>query len=162
MTKKFILTLFMFGVLLGSGAVVAKQTLFIQSAKAALLAQPQFSAKKLAVLHKGAEVDALQTTANWTQVSHNGKTGWIANMLLNSQAPLPRTQLRQPEAEKPQHKARKRASIQATAAATRGLKDQFRQRSMEPQDTDYDALSQMEHQHPEEQDVDEFHKALSH
>ena len=69
MMKNFILTLFIAGVLLGNGAVVAKQTLFIQSAKAALMAQPQFSAKKLAVLHKGTEVVALQTAANWTQVS---------------------------------------------------------------------------------------------
>ncbi len=135
--------------------------LYIQSAKAALMAAPEFKADKLAVLTQGTPVSPLQVNSNWTQVTHAGQTGWIANMLLDTTLPLNKIQLQQSTPEKPAQKARKRSSIQATAAATRGLTSQFRQRSLDQQEANYEAVQQMESQHVEDAEVDEFHKALS-
>lgn len=149
------------GLLGFQGAVVADTVLYIQSSKAALMSAPEFKAEKLAVLAKGTGVTAVQTTASWTEVNHGGQTGWIATMLLGATPPLNTIQLNPPREDHPGQKARKRSSVQATAAATRGLTDQFRQRSLEPHLPNYQAVQQMETQKVEEPEVDEFRKALA-
>ena len=147
------------------GAVAATETKYVQSKLAQVYAKPAFSAQKIITLSYGSEVELIGENKSWANIRVADQQGWVAKMVLASVKPLPKTELDADvkHNDRQEHnKARKRASVRATAAATRGLSGNFRQRSEELQrDSNYSALEKVEQLNVEEKDVLEFNQSLS-
>jgi len=139
----------------------AKQLSYVQSKLAVMYAQPKFSAKKIRKLELGIAVEVLEREKSWVKIRFQDSQGWVANMVLDSNKPLPATRVDASEQPKPKRKARKRASVRASAAATRGLSGMFRKRHEDAQqDSNFEALQEIEAMKVEEKDVLEFNQAL--
>lgn len=126
-------------------AVLADGTLFVQSAKAKVMASPAFSGDVVATLGKGTQVSVLETDGRWVKVQAAGNSGWISRFLLSDEAPLDRITVLEGEANQEiESNARRRASTVTTAGATRSLTAGDRARASKAGITDYQALHQME------------------
>ena len=104
----------------------ANKVLYIQSAKANMLDKPSFAGKSIAKFLKGTVVEVINTKNNWIEVKSGNQQGWIVAMLLSKTPPLSKAslfeKLSKSKKDSNTTSVRTRASIQATAAATRGLR----------------------------------------
>lgn len=140
----------------------APEIRYVQSKIAQVYAAPAFNANKLSALSYGSQVELLGEEKSWAKIRIAEGSGWVAKMVLATAKPLAKTTLSSDAPSNTHGKARKRASVRASAAATRGLADNFRQRKEEQQqhDSNYQALQKVEEFKVEETDVLEFNQAL--
>jgi len=105
----------------------ANKVLYIQSAKANLLDKPSFSGKSIATILKGNVVEVISKNNNWVEIKSGKQQGWVAAMLLSKTPPLSKSSLFEKLGKSKKDgnttNVRTRASLQATAAATRGLRN---------------------------------------
>lgn len=142
-------------------ATEGKEVRYIHSKIAQLYAKPAFTAEKLALLKYGSKVELLGENKSWANIRVDNDTGWVAKMVLGHAKPLEKTQVSTEESANSRNKARKRASVRASAAATRGLSGNFRQRKDEAQqESNYTSLKKVEEMSVEEKDVLNFNEAL--
>jgi uncharacterized protein YgiM (DUF1202 family) len=139
--------------------VMANKTLYVQSVKANVLANPSFKATLVTKLSKGEKVSVVSQKTHWYEVKVNNHSGWVAAMLLAPTQPLKKSSVLKRFKISKKTTARKRASIQATAAATRGLRSE-RSRANTNENANYQALDKIEESIVNEQEVQKFHKEL--
>jgi uncharacterized protein YgiM (DUF1202 family) len=138
----------------------AAQTLYVQSLKAKLHAEPSSQSPQIAILDKGEAVELVEKNERWIKVTHGQQTGWISSLVLAGQPPAKKITVLDAPANEDEAKpgARLRASSNNTAAATRGLRDETRARMSEEDQADYHALETVKSQAASEQEAAEFLK----
>ena len=137
----------------------AGDALFVQSSKAKLLDQPAFTGKTLAVLTKGQTVEMLERSGRWYKVQHGEVQGWLSGLVISAQPPLEKISVLQADDQRLTNKARRRASTQASAAATRGLREGDRSRASDEEHANYQALEIMEANQVSENEALQFHQS---
>lgn len=140
-----------------SQTVLGAATLYVQSTQAKIMEQPTFKAKVLHSLDKGAAVESIETKGNWVKVKYNEQTGWISKLLLATQQPQQKPSLLQGQEAVLKDNARRRASENATAAATRGLRGEDRTRMSDGNHANYEALEKVEAQRVSDEAAKKFH-----
>lgn len=145
----------------GYSSSLFAQTGYIQSKLAPVFDKPSFAGKKIASLNRGQQVEIVAREKSWVNIRFEQQSGWVAKMLLDNHAPLASTQVEPGKTENTPTKARKRASVRASAAATRGFSSEFRQRSKEPRSANYRDLEKLEQLKIEDTEVREFNQSLS-
>lgn len=139
-------------------AVAAEQVLYVQSAQAKLMAAPDFNAAALQVLEKGASVTVVKEQGRWLQVHTQSADGWIPKLLLANHPPIEKFSVLKGNQEHLEKSARRRASTNVTAAATRGLRSDDRTRISDQGQPDYTELEKMEAVDIPTQEVLEFQR----
>ena len=138
-------------------AVVHAETVYVQSAKAPLLANNDFAAEQLLVLDKGAELTVLASEKRWLQVSFGDLQGWVSVLLVRDTPPLQKVDILGSESMSLEGEARIRASAVATAGATRGLAADDSEQGVQ---SDYRELSDMEALTISDEEIIEFTSEL--
>ena len=153
---------FLYALTLWSAATTAfaADTLYVQSSKAKIFANPSFQAQLLVTVSKGDALTVLETSEQWVKVSYQQHTGWIAALLVNRKPPQDKiTVIKGQDGGAPPDDARRRASSSASAAAARGLRQDERARASDQSQTNYPALEKMEANKVTEKDVETFMQA---
>jgi len=153
-TRQIFLLLFL---MLASGIALAANTLYVQSAKAKLLAAPSFGGEVLAVAQKGEELIFIKKDKSWLQVEYQGQMAWVSKLLVSEQPPTNKvSHLGDANDNLVGKNVRKRASTVATAGAARGLTSDNRSRANASMASDYSELAEMEKISIDPTDVDAF------
>lgn len=140
-----------------SGLCAAEGTLYVQSAKAKLLASPSFKAEVIAVAPKGEPLALKEKVKRWAKVGYQGSTGWVSELLVSDTPPKDKvTILKNKDNEDQKANVRRRASSTATAAAARGLREDGRVRVNDQARPDWEALEVMESYQASEEEASEF------
>lgn len=138
----------------------AADTVYVQSSKAKIFANPSFQAQLLATASKGEPLTLLETTDQWVKVSYQKYTGWVPSLLVNSKPPQDKiTVIKGQDGPAQKDDARRRASASSSAAAARGLRQDERARASDQSQTNYPAVEKMEANKVNEKDVDTFMQA---
>lgn len=154
--KIFLCTL---ALLCTSTTAFAADTVYVQSNKAKIFANPSFQAQLLATVSKGEALTRLATAEQWVKVSYQQHTGWVPSLLLGNTPPQEKiTVIKGPDGSA-QDAARRRASASSSAAAARGLRQDERARASDQGQTNYPALEKMEANQVDAKDVDTFMQA---
>jgi len=136
----------------------AQQVMYVQSAKANLMAGPSFDSQLLGVLQKGESVTLVKEQGRWVQVTYQTSQGWMSKLLLAQQPPMDKVSVLKGKEEQLETSARRRASTNATAAATRGLRSDDHDRMSDSSKPDYNELQEMEAIEVQEAEVRQFHQ----
>ncbi len=107
---------------------VGAEALYVQSAKAKLLAQPRFGAAVVGELERGSAIELRAEEGRWVQVGSGETLGWLTRFVIGPTPPIDRTSLLDEESPTIAPNARRRASAVTTAGAARGLAAEDRQR----------------------------------
>ncbi len=143
---------------LASTTTVA-ESLYVQSAKAKILASPSFQSMVLAVAQKGDVVTMVERQDKWVRVTYKDTQGWISALLVSNRPPQDRvTIIKDGGKPEDQDNVRRRASSSASAAAARGLRQDERARASEEGQANYPALEKVEATRIDAKEVDEFAK----
>jgi hypothetical protein len=122
-----------------------EKLLYVQSAKATLMAEPAFGAASVAELERGTAVNELESRKRWLKVRVGKKSGWVSRFLLSAHPPLKKvTVLDEGEQKDIEKNARRRASAVTTAGAARGLSADERRRADDHNRADFHALERLE------------------
>jgi len=114
----------------------------------------------VARLSKGEKTEALGKNNYWFKVRYQGKEGWISRLAVSPHPPVKRSSLLASDDGRLERQARRRASVNATTAAVRGLREDERTRMNAVGVPDYAALRQMEAIVVSDAEVAEFTRAL--
>jgi hypothetical protein len=136
----------------------AAQWLYVKSAKAKLFSEPSFKASLVSTVDRGTRLETLRTQGRWIEVKYDDHNGWISKLLTSKNPPPDKTSVLEGQADTLEDSARRRASTNASAAATRGLRGEKRTRASDKGHPDYSALEQVESAKTSEQDAQEFHQ----
>ncbi len=138
----------------------AEQYLYVLSAKAKLYAEPSFRAPVVTQIGKGEKTVELGKNTYWFHVRYRGLEGWVSRLAVSPNPPMKRPTLLARDDGALQEKARRRASVAATTAAVRGLREDGRTRVSQHGLPDYDALERIEALRVEAEEVEAFAAAL--
>jgi uncharacterized protein YgiM (DUF1202 family) len=144
-------------------SAAAEQVMYVQSAKANLMAGPGFDTQLVSVLQKGASVTLVESQGEkdhnrWVQVNYQSSRGWMSTLLLAKQPPMEKMSILKGKHEQLEKSTRQRASASVTAAATRGLRNDERTRMSDAGKPDYNELHEMEAVEIKEAEVRKFHE----
>ena len=142
---------------LTSMTATAEQIVYVQSAKAKILNAPNFNATVIANVSKGTELLVIQRDNRWLKVKHANDSGWISKLLVNDMPPHNKVSVLEGNQESLQQHARRRASANQSAAATRGLRDGDRQRLETSGQGNFHALEKIEAMQIDQNEVWQFH-----
>lgn len=134
------------------------KTLYVQSTRAKLLESPNFKSRVVISADKGADVQVVQQKGNWFQVKFHGQVGWVSRLVVSDAPPINKHSVLKGKSGEAQHKARRRASNTATAAATRGLRDDNRTRASDKALSNFNALKQVESSQADKEAVQQFNR----
>lgn len=137
---------------------VSDNVYFVQSARAKLLEAPDFKAKVITSAARGSHLSAIDKSGSWIKVKFNDQVGWVSRLVLSTKPPIDKPSVLSGKAAEQTHKARRRASNTATAAATRGLRGEDRTRASDSELSDYNALKQVESIQVDQDDVLKFER----
>lgn len=155
--KTFIRSLIL---LLATATAFAAETVYVQSSKAKIFANPSFQAQQVGTAIKGESLTLLETADQWTKVGFQNRIGWIPSLLVGSKPPQDKiTVIKGQNGPAQGDDARRRASASSSAAAARGLRQDERARASEQGQTNYPAVEKMETNKVNEKDVDTFMQA---
>ena len=133
-------------------------SVYVHSAKARLMAEPNFGATIVVTLAKGDELELLEAQQRWAKVRLKDQEGWISTLLIKEQPPLDLISVIGSEAISLEGEARLRASDVATAGATRGLTEGEALTGDEV--SDYDELLELEQQQVSDEEVQDFSESI--
>lgn len=125
-------------------SVADAETLYVQSLKAELLAEPRFGAESVRPLARGQALTALESRGGWYRAEIDGASGWISRLLVAGRPPLAKVTVFTGEEQAIEQDARRRASAVTTAGATRGLAAEDRARRSNDLASDFFALGRVE------------------
>lgn len=131
----------LFGTMVMNAAMA--ESLYVQSLKGDVMAQPAFNAAKVGSVQRGDQLMLLKRQGVWCQVKFDGKQGWMPKLLLAEQPPMKKVSVFTGNENVLKHKARVRASNVTTAGAARGLSSD-RRRVTAVKGANFSAVDQME------------------
>lgn len=140
--KKLILFAMML-VLLAVSAAIAEDV-YVQSAKAKVMAAPTFKSAVLGEVVKGHKFVKTGKAGNWMKVQYRGQDAYVSSLLLLAKPPMNKVGLVQAENSEIKDSVRRRASTYTSAAAARGLASDDRRRASDDMNTDYRSLEKIE------------------
>lgn len=124
--KKFSMYLVLVLTAIISSNSFANKVAYIQGSIVNILDKPSFSGKSITKLIKGDVVEVIVKKNTWVEIKSGNQQGWVAAMLLSKTPPLSKSslfeKLGKSKKDSNTTSVRIRASMQATAAATRGLR----------------------------------------
>lgn len=141
MKKLIVLVSLMF---VSSLASAATETLYVQSLKAELKAEPNFSAKTTGTAMKGEALTVLDKSNTWYKVNHQGKPKWVFRYLVAAKPPMGKVSVLADDGRELDKGARRRASVVTTTAAVRGLSAEDRARNSRQGMINFDALEKLD------------------
>lgn len=156
--KKYLLTLIM---VLFSSTVLSNTNLYIQSVKAKLLEEPNFKSQLVIELKRGTQVQLIEKSGRWIKVKYETSEGWLSSLLVSSNPPLEKKSVLKGQEKIIKSMARRRASSNSTAAATRGLRKSDRARASDDSHADYQALEQVDSIKIKDAEAWQFHKEIA-
>jgi len=133
-------------------SAMADATMYVQSLKAKVLAQPSFGAPVITEADRGDALAVQETQDRWYKVSVDGKSGWISRLVVSDRAPMAKTTALD-DHEGLDISARRRASVATTAGAARGLAYDDRLRASQAGVANYAALEKVENVQVSEQEA---------
>jgi uncharacterized protein YgiM (DUF1202 family) len=77
----------MAGAVLIAGLAGAANTVYVQSIKSNIYAQPSFSSRVIAVAEKGEALDRVGAQGNWYRISRSGTSGWLLKHTVSDRKP---------------------------------------------------------------------------
>ena len=122
----------------------AAETLYVQSKKASLRMEPNFSAKVSGTVKRGDQLTLLETDKGWHKVSHGKTEGWINSLVVSENPPMKKVIVITGGEEELEKKSRRRASSITSAAAARGLSNADRKRLSDKTRADFQTLGELE------------------
>jgi uncharacterized protein YgiM (DUF1202 family) len=125
-------------------ALFAADAVYVQSAKARIMKEPNFKSAEAGTAKKGDKLSVLEKGDGWTKISAGPVSGWVNALCLSDSPPLNRTEIINEGTADIASKSRKRASAVTTAAASRGLTDTERKRLSEMGEMDYKSVMRLE------------------
>jgi hypothetical protein len=138
-------------------AIVAAETVYVQSAKARIMSAPEFKASVVATAGKGEALALMEKSGSWIKVTYQQHTGWVSALLVGDKPPHDKiTVIKEQEDEAQKDNVRRRASASASAAAARGLRQDERARLSDEGQADYHSLEKVEAAQPDAADVERF------
>lgn len=141
---------------------VYAETLYVTSARGKLLDGPGFKHKLVSMLGRGDQLNVIERQKRWIKVEHEGKSGWISQLLVSDKPPMGRVSvIEEKETEQQKATVRKRASAASSSAAARGLREDERARLSDAKQENYQALEKMEQHQVEEAEVERFSSELN-
>ncbi|MBI5637218.1 MAG: SH3 domain-containing protein [Nitrospinae bacterium] len=126
------------------GMAAAADALFVQSAKAKIMSEPNFKAETVGTVNRGDRLERMETKDAWFKVKTGGKAGWINRLAVADTPPMDKVTVITADAEDLQEKSRKRSSAITSAAAARGLSDAERKRMSDIGQADHQSLARLE------------------
>jgi len=136
------------------------QTMYVRSVKAKIYEEPSPGSKITATIKKGDKVEVLDRKGKWYFVKYDGIKGWIYSLLISEEEPPSILPMIGAEKESEVIKGRKRSSTNITAAASRGLTEDFRKRKREKYVSNYRSLERMEAINISQKELEEFGEEL--
>ena len=136
------------------------QTMYVKSLKAKIYEKPHLGSKVVATIKKGEKVKVLDKKGNWHFVKYDGVKGWVYSLLIGPDKPPQEVPILGGEKESDIIKGRKRSSTNITAAASRGLTEDFRKRKKEKYVSNYRSLERMESIRISQEEIEEFGEKL--
>lgn len=126
-----------------SASVFAAETVYVQSVKAKVMAEPSLKAEVVGEVAKGHRFDGAVKEGGWVKVKMGTREGFVSALLVGPKPPLDKQGLIGEESEI-REGARRRASTFASAAAARGLTADDRRRLGKEEKVNYEALDKVE------------------
>lgn len=139
--KFIILSLFVMPFIL---CEIRAETYYVKGLWANLVKAPQNNAPILLKMTKGSAVEVIKLQDVWSEVSYQGKKGFLSTLALSSTPPLKGTTLLSNKEIDIGQKARKRASQFTSAASARGLRQSNYDFSASQYSPDFKGLQQVE------------------
>ncbi len=136
--------LLMFAILFLLTGIASAKDLFVQSAKAKIMSEPNFKAQVINTVNRGDKLEQLEAGDGWFKVKAGAASGWVNHLAVADSAPLDKVTVVSADAADLQDKSRKRSSAITSAAAARGLSDAERKRMSEVGQADYRAIANLE------------------
>ena len=134
----------------------AEEVRYIHATNAKLHADPHFNAEVLGTFKRGHEVTVLEKQKRWLKVRHGDQEGWVSKLLAKKNPPLRKTSILENDEVDLSQNSRRRASVNNTTAAARGLREDARARDSDDMNSDYHSLSEMETNKVSDQEAMEF------
>ena len=122
----------------------AAEFMFVQSVQAKVMSKPAFKSKQISTLTQSERVEIIEKSKRWYKVRHQNLTGWVSKLLLADQPPLQKSSVLSGSNPTLQENARRRASSNTTAAATRGLREGDQSQENNANKVDYQSVDAME------------------
>ncbi len=136
--------LFLIAVLILLQEAASAKDLFVQSAKAKIMGEPNFKAQVINTVNRGDKLEQVEEKDGWFKVKAGAATGWINHLAVADSPPMDKVTVITADASDLQEKARKRSSAITSAAAARGLSDAERKRMNEIGQADYRSMAYLE------------------
>lgn len=143
MTRKVLAMLVMVLSIVWAGSAFAAEVFYVSSAKAKVMASPNFKSQILGEVSRGFKFENGAKQGTWVKVKYNNKDAFVSSLLLSKQPPMDKGAIKS-GAPEIKEGARKRASTFASAAAARGLASDDRKRVSKEEKVDYDSLEKIE------------------
>lgn len=140
--KRLVLAVMAVGVFAGS--VYAADNLYVQSKKARVMSEPNFSSGLEGWAKRGDKMDLLETGDGWYKVSSGKLSGWINRLCVSEYPVMQKVRVITGKTVKLEGASRKRASAITSAAAARGLSSADRKRLSDMGRADYRSLGDLE------------------
>jgi len=131
-------------------------TRYVHARQANIHAQPTIKSAVVTTLPKNSTVEVIEKQARWFKVSSGEFHGWISKLFVNKTPPLERVSIIEASSHRLNEHARRRASANASSAATRGLRNDERARSSDNDLINFSAVERMEQMSVSESQVQRF------
>lgn len=121
----------------------AAEDVYVQSDKAAIMAEANFKSNVVGQVSKGIALEILERGDGWSKVSQNDLKGWINNLLIADHPPIQRAGLFGSGTESIASNSRRRISSFSSAAAARGLSEEDQKSLQGEHPADYKSLEKI-------------------
>lgn len=139
------------------GELEPSQTLFIQSLKAQVKAEPSTDSKTLVELKRGDSVKFLAAQDLWYQIETGKEKGWVSRLFVGVNMPVGAANLNKDVKTDLAKASRKRSSSYTVSAAARGLAASERLREgREEFQADFEGLNSVEQEIIVNEELDNF------
>lgn len=119
------------------------ETMYINTHQAKVHTKPGMAAPVLVTLTKGNAVEVTEKQKRWIKISTGQHKGWVSKLLLKKTRPLKSISIIEDNQQDLKVKARRRASTNASSAATRGLRNDERARRSDQDAINFSAVERM-------------------
>lgn len=124
--------------------IASAKDLFVQSANAKIMSEPNFKAQVVNTVSRGDKLEQMEEKDGWIKVKTGAASGWVNHLAVAGSPPMDKVTLVTADAADIQEKSRKRSSAITSAAASRGLSDAERKRLSDGGQADYRAMAHLE------------------
>lgn len=124
--------------------IASAKDLFVQSANAKIMSEPNFKAQVVNTVSRGDKLEQMEEKEGWIKVKTGAASGWVNHLAVAGSPPMDKVTLVTADAADIQEKSRKRSSAITSAAASRGLSDAERKRLSDGGQADYRAMAHLE------------------